>query len=185
MQKGPSDSHIDTLGSWQPICSDEAFAFHSLSANPVVSTGTYLSFSYHSGQTLPTPWKKFRDFPAVQWLSLWASTAASVGPIPGQGTKIEIYKKERKKFGLQFCLGFGWALPFACGLLLGARLQRLLAMVKERLIDIPSTLWCYSREHHLFEKFKRQVVSQEWLSYFWPTFPKKAFVELHFIYLFF
>ena len=32
--------------------------------------------------------KEMRDFLAVQWLKLWASTAGDTGSIPGRGTKI-------------------------------------------------------------------------------------------------
>lgn len=40
------------------ILSDQAFAFHSQSANPGVATDTYLSFSWWCGQPLPIPWGK-------------------------------------------------------------------------------------------------------------------------------
>ena len=46
-------------------------------------------------------WWNGRTFLAVQWLTLWVSTAGNVGSIPGQGTKIpqgeRCGQKRRKK----------------------------------------------------------------------------------------
>ena len=150
----------------------------------MVSTDTYLSFSYHSGQPLPIPWKKFRDFPGgpvVKTLSFQCSECESNPWLGNEDQNLK--KKKRKKFSLQFCLGFGLALPFACGLLLGrdnlfssARLQRLLAMVKERLTDIP-VLRDTTALSITCLRSSRGRWSARMALVFWPTLPKRPLLN--------
>ena len=54
----------------------------------------------------------YRDFPAVQWLGLRASTAGGAGLIPGQGAKIphdtwHSPKRKQSKCRIKVSLGYG------------------------------------------------------------------------------